>query len=135
MSQENVEAFKRGVEALNRQDVEALLPELDLEVEWHSAIQMGLGGQRTVYRGHQGIREFFRELSETLSKYEAEYSEIRDLGDRTVAIGRVHACGTASGVEIDSPIGSVVDLKHGKAIRVRTFLDHKEALEAAGLRE
>ena len=33
MSQENVEAFKRGLEAGNRGDVEALLEELDAEVE------------------------------------------------------------------------------------------------------
>jgi len=135
MSEENVEAFKRALEAIDRRDVEALLAELDPEVEWHSAILMGLGGQRTVYRGHEGIREFLRDMSETLSKFEAEYSEIRDLGDRLVAIGRLRACGTASGVEIDSPFGSVVDLKNGKGIRVRTFLDHNEALEAAGLSE
>jgi hypothetical protein len=44
MSQENVEAFKRGAEAVTRQDLEALLDELDPEVEWHSAILMALGG-------------------------------------------------------------------------------------------
>ena len=39
MSKGNVEAWKRGVEAL--------LAELDPEVEWHSAILMGLGGEAT----------------------------------------------------------------------------------------
>jgi hypothetical protein len=37
MSQENVEAFKRGFEAYNRRDIAALLQELDPEVEWYSA--------------------------------------------------------------------------------------------------
>jgi uncharacterized protein len=135
MSRENVEAFKRGVEALNRRDVEALLPELDPEVEWHSAFLMGMTGKGTVYRGHEGIREFFGDVVEALSVFDAEYPEIRELGDRIVALGRLRTRGTASGAELESPIGSVVDLKNGKAIRVRTFLDHAEALEAAGLRE
>jgi uncharacterized protein len=135
MSQENVETFKRAVDAINRRDLETLLPELDPEVEWHSAILMRLGGQRTVYRGHEGMREFFRDMFETLSEIQSEYSEIRDLGDRTVAIGRISPGGAASGAEIESPIGTVVEYKNGKAIRIRTFLDHKEALEAAGLRE
>ncbi len=48
MSQENVEAFKRGAEAYNRQDVDALLKELDPEVEWHSALLIPFGGEATV---------------------------------------------------------------------------------------
>jgi ketosteroid isomerase-like protein len=34
-------------------------------------------------------------------------------------------------VEIESPLAYVIDLKDGKAIRVRTYLDPKQALEAA----
>ena len=33
MSQENVETFKRGLDAYNRRDIEALLEELDPDVE------------------------------------------------------------------------------------------------------
>jgi hypothetical protein len=54
MSQENVERFKRGIEAYNRRDVEALLQELDPEVEWYPALEVLLGGEATVYRGHDG---------------------------------------------------------------------------------
>ena len=133
MSQENVDAFTRGVDAINRGDVEALLDVLDPEIEWHSAILIGLGGDEAVYRGHEGIRQFVGDLYETLAGVPAEYSEIRDLGDRLVALGRIRARGKVSGAEIESPIGSVVELKNGKAIRVWTFLDHNEALDAAGL--
>ena len=135
MSEENVETFKRGVDALNRRDVEALLPELDPEVEWHSAILIGMAGKGTVHRGHEGIRDFFGDLEGTLSLFQAEYSEIRDLGDQIVALGRIRTRGAASGAEFESPLASVVDLRNGKALRVRTFLDHQEALEAAGLEE
>ena len=67
MSQQNVEAFKRGLEAGNRGDVETLLEELDPEVEWHSALHALLGGEQTVFRGHDGVREMLRDLNETIS--------------------------------------------------------------------
>jgi ketosteroid isomerase-like protein len=57
MSQQNVEAFKRGLEAGNRGDVETLLEVLDPEVAWHSALHALMGGEATVYRGHDGVRE------------------------------------------------------------------------------
>ena len=62
MSQENVEVLKRAFDAINRRDAEALLSELDPEVEWHPAILMAMGGKQTVYRGHDGVRESVRDL-------------------------------------------------------------------------
>jgi ketosteroid isomerase-like protein len=95
---------------------------------------MAMGGKQTVYRGHEGVREWLRDLYETLSEFQAEYPEIRDLGDRTVAIGHVRARGMASEAVIEAPHGAVGEFKNGRGIRIRTYLDPKEALEAAGLR-
>jgi ketosteroid isomerase-like protein len=135
MSQENVEVFKRAFDAINRQDAEALVSELDPEVEWHGAIRMAMGGNQTVSRGHEGVREWLRDLHETLSEYHAEYPEIRDLGDRMVAIGRASARGKESEAEVEWPLAIVVEFKNGRGLRIRAYLDPKEALEAVGLRE
>jgi hypothetical protein len=56
MSQENVEAAERFIDAYNRRDVEAMLADLDPEIEWHSGILTGLGGEAAVFRGHEGFR-------------------------------------------------------------------------------
>jgi ketosteroid isomerase-like protein len=133
MSQENVEVFKRAFDAINRRDGEALLSELDPEVEWHGAILMAMGGEQTVYRGQDGVREWLRDLYETLSEFQAKYPDIRDLGDRTVAIGHVRGRGTASEVEIQTRHATVVEFKNGKGFRIRTYLDPEEAVEAVGL--
>ena len=135
MSQENVEAFERGAEAYNRRDVDALLKELDPEVEWHSALLIPFGGEATVSRGHEGVREVLREVYEVLAEIHLEYSEIRDLGDRIVAIGRIRTRGKQSGVVTEIAFGTVSDMKNGKSIRIWTYLDPQEALQAAGLRE
>jgi ketosteroid isomerase-like protein len=135
MSRENVEAFKRGIEAGNRGDIETLLEELHPEVEWHSALHALMGGEQTVFRGHDGVREMIRDLYEAFHQIHIEISEIRDLGDRLVAIGRNHARGEASGADVETPFGFVTEFKNGKAISIRGYLDHKEALEAVGLSE
>jgi ketosteroid isomerase-like protein len=133
VSQQNVEQVKRQVEASNRRDIEALLADLDPDIEWTPAFPVLLGGGTRVHRGHEGVREMFRGFYEALDEIHVEYSEIRDLGERVVAIGRIRTRGKTSGAATESPFALISDLKNGMAIRVRTYLDPDEALEAAGL--
>jgi ketosteroid isomerase-like protein len=135
MSQENVEAFERAVAAYNRGDIDAFLEQIDPDVEWHPLLQVMLGGEATTFRGHEGVRELFRDLNEGFTDQHVEPSEIRDLGGLLVAIGRIRGRGKESGAEAESPINWVVDFRDGRVVRVREYLNPKEALEAAGLRE
>jgi ketosteroid isomerase-like protein len=135
MSQENVETFKRAIDAYNRRDIDAFLEALDPEVELQGALQALLEGETTLYRGHEGVRQWVRDIDEALADIRLELPEIRDLGDRLVALGRLSARGTASGADTESRFGCVVEWKNGKATRVVSFLDPNEALEAAGLQE
>ena len=60
---------------------------------------------------------------------------LRDLGNRVVATGQLSTRGKGSGVDTESPFGTVIDIANGKAIRIRSYLDADEALAAADLRE
>jgi ketosteroid isomerase-like protein len=91
MSQENVEAIRRAAEAFNRGDIDALLREVDPEVEWHPLLQVLLGGETTVYLGHERARELYRDIDEAFTDTQVELSEVRDLGERVVAIGHLRA--------------------------------------------
>jgi ketosteroid isomerase-like protein len=135
MSEENVEAFRRGMEAYNRRDIDAFLDAFDPVVEFHPLTLAMFGQEATVYRGHEGIRQFIRDVDEVLPQLQVELLEIRDLGERSVASGRLHARGRASGAEVESPIGWVVEFREGRVIRMRDYLDPNEAFEAAGLSE
>ena len=135
MSQENVEIVRRVSDAYNRRDVEAMLAELHPEVAWHPWLQLQFGGGATVYRGHQGVRKGIRELEDAFSEIQAEQTEIRDLGERVVAIGHLRGRGNESGAITESAIAWIVEFRGGKVIRVREFLDPEKALEAAGLRQ
>jgi ketosteroid isomerase-like protein len=132
MSQENGEAFKRAIEAYNRRDVEALLHELDTEIEWRPVLPVVLGGDATVYRGHDGVRQLLRDLDEVLAERQLDFSDIRDVGDHVVATGSLRIRGKSSGALSESPFGCVAELKNGKAIRIQTYLDPSEALEHLG---
>jgi ketosteroid isomerase-like protein len=135
MSQANVDAFKRAVEAMNRGDIEAALNELDPEVEWHPALPVLLRGEAVVYRGHDGVREFFREVRELWSEVHYEISLIEEADDRVVAVGRIRIRDRESDAESEALVGYICLMRRAKVIRIWGFLDPKEALKAAGLRE
>jgi ketosteroid isomerase-like protein len=131
MPSDNVEALKQGIEAYNGRDVEALLAGLDAEIEWRPVLPVVLGGETTVYRGHDGVREMLRDLDEVLAERHLDFSEVREVGSRVVATGRLRTRGKGSGVLTESPFGWVAEFRDGKSVRIRTYLDHGEALEAA----
>ncbi len=130
-----MEAYKRGVDAFNRGDVDAFLDEVDPEIELHASLPAMLGGESTVSRGHKEIREWFRDLAEAFAEFQIEISEIRGLGERIVAIGHIRGRGKESGAEVESPIGYVTEIENGKAIRIDDYFDPKDALKAVGLEE
>ena len=135
MSQENVAIVRRVSDAYNRRDVGAMLDELHPEIEWYPWLQVQLGGGATLYRGHQGVRDGIRDGEEAFAEIQAEQSEIRDLGERVIAIGHLRARGKESGAITESALAWIVEFNSGKVIRVREYLDPQEALDAVGLSE
>jgi ketosteroid isomerase-like protein len=133
MSQENVEAFKRGISAMNRQDINRMLEVCDPDVVWRDAINVMFGGEATMYRGHEQVREVFQDLYESFAEIDADYSDVRDLGERVLGLGHLRMLGKESGAETESPVAALTEWTNGKATRVLTYLNHAEALEDAGL--
>ena len=101
MSRENVEIMRRILNATNRRDPEAMLPYADPEIEVRSPIIGGAEGN--TYRGHQGVRDWMAETDAAFEELRFDPEEFRDLGDDVLLIGRLHARGRESGVEIESP--------------------------------
>ncbi len=136
MSEENVDAFKRGVSAMNAGNVDRLLDVVHPDVVWRDAINALVGGEATIYRGYGGVRR----CSETCSSPSPESMPTTT----TFVTLATSACwdwasfGCAwQGVRGRDRISvaALTEWRHGKAIRVLTYLDHAEALEAAGLSE
>jgi ketosteroid isomerase-like protein len=95
----------------------------------------GLEG-RTVWVGRDGFVEFMRTWTEQFEGWSLQVERLIDADDdRAGALTRQSATGKESGVPVELNLGMVYELKAGRVIRVRAYLTHAEAIEAAGLSE
>jgi ketosteroid isomerase-like protein len=134
MSQENVEIVRQVYEAAAGHDAERIFALYDPDVEL-DASRIEAVWASGVYRGHQGLRDFFREWNEAWEGVDYSYDELIDAGDQVVSIVTRHGRGRASGAEVERPFALVWTVRDGKVVRVVWFLARTEALEAAGLSE
>ena len=139
MSQENVEIVRQLV-ATNRAEyrndearIEAMLALCDPNCEYTSVVA---AVEPQTYRGHDGLRRYIGDMAESWEDWRSEVEEIVDAGPNTVfATLRTHIVGKQSGAAAEAQLAFVVVLSDGKVVRARTYLDRREALEAAGLSE
>jgi ketosteroid isomerase-like protein len=62
-------------------------------------------------------------------------SEVRAIGERVFLATTLRGRGKRSGVPVEGPLWFVTTFRDGLAVRVESYLDPNEALEAAGLAE
>jgi ketosteroid isomerase-like protein len=133
MSQENLQRMRRAFDAFNRRDLDAFLALTDHEVELTTRY-MEMEGD-PYYRGHDGVREWWRDLLAIFPDFSVEVLELRDLGDSGIASLRVRGHGLDSGVPFDETMWAAAEWRDGKVTWWRNFGTEAEALEAAGLSE
>ena len=134
MSQENVAAVHKCVDALNRRHVDGYLACCTEQVQLIPATAPIEGS----YTGRSGIRRFFADVAEIAPDFRLAIKRVEAAGhERVVCFERGRASGRSSGVSLDQGIsfGTVYDFAEGRIERIRVFTDREQALEAAGLRE
>jgi ketosteroid isomerase-like protein len=133
MSQENVDAFRGVMEAINERGPDAELDLLDAEIEFREDPKFP---EAQVYRGRDEVVRNFREFTASFEYYRFEIEYVRDAGgDKVMAVLREQARGKASGLEVDRRSGWVTTFRDGKVVSFEIYLDPADALEAVGLRE
>jgi ketosteroid isomerase-like protein len=130
MSAENVETVRRLVEAFNDRDLDALLAAIDPDAELQT-LRAELEGRS--YRGHEGMRRLLADFDQDWEYVRVEAEELRDAGDEVVVLGRLHARGRTSHIDLDVPMGFLWRFRDGKAVYGKTFSERADALRAAGL--
>ena len=128
MSQENLEVVRRAFATFNARAVDDLVGLSDPDSEW-LPFRAQLEGM--VYRGHEGIRQWVRDMDDDWVAFRIDPVEFHDRDDRIVVIGHVQALGRTSGVDVDSEAGFLVQLRAGRIVRVVSYSDPAAALEAA----
>ncbi len=88
-----------------------------------------------VFRGREGIATYFERMRDAWEEFRSLAGEYRDLGERVLFIGRLQGRGRGSGVPVDTALDIMFDFRGARISPQRSFLDHGEALRAAGLSE
>ncbi len=138
MSEENVEIVRRVIEAHDRGDFATVFAAYDPDIEWHVGGLFGWTASdlKPVYRGHDGVRAFWRGWFAAWETASFEYEEFIDAGDSIVTILSQRLRGRTSGIELEwNSYGQVWTVHDGKIVRVEFFHTRSDALEAAGLSE
>jgi ketosteroid isomerase-like protein len=119
-----------GWAAWARGDLELMLMRYapDCHVEAHRALMAA--GMPTSYHGHAEFRDLFADMHEAWERMELIPQEIVDAGNPLVVLGHVHLRARGSGIEFDTPTGSVLWVERGLVVRERDFGDWDEALRA-----
>ena len=131
MSEENVDLMQEGIEAMNRRDIEGVVRGMDPEVRFEHRLAALQGS----FVGVDGVRRWFMDLVEHFDSWRIDCTDIRDLGDRVLALGTIRAAGKESGVEAELPLAIVARYKDGRLTDFIDYGDRDQALEAAGLSE
>ena len=102
MSEENVDRFKEGIERFNRGDVAGVLryyhPEIRFE---HRLVELQVD-----VTGIDAVRDWFVETTGIFDPWTVDCDDIRDLGDRVLALGTVEPSGRRAALRWKCPLRS-----------------------------
>jgi ketosteroid isomerase-like protein len=129
MSQENVDVMRRIVEASGRQDYQAVLADLDPEVEIDDT-------DIPESTGADSFLEWVARWDEAWDSWRVEDLEVRAAADnQTIALFKMVVTGKGSGVELTRLDALVASFRGGKAVKLGYYNDQTQALAAVGLRD
>jgi ketosteroid isomerase-like protein len=124
---QNVVLLRRIVEAAGRRDYQAVLADLDPEVEIDDT-------DIPEATGTDSFLEWLARWDEAWDSWHIENIEIRAAGeDRAIALFQMVAKGKESSIELTRPDALVASFRDGKAVKLGYYNDQATALEAAGL--
>jgi ketosteroid isomerase-like protein len=145
MSEENVETVHRIYAALDLSvpgsvsrfggPPESIKGLIDPEIEWQGPREFPDLAE-TVY-GYEGMARYGAKIAEALDDYRMVPERFIDAGDDHVLVfSREGGRGKGSGAEVQTHLTAHLwTVKDGKAIRMQSYWERADALEAVGLSE
>jgi ketosteroid isomerase-like protein len=125
----NADIMRMALEAFNSRDGAGFDALLDQDAE---IVPVRAALEGIIFRGADAASQYCAAVEESWEGLRWEVDEVRDLGSRVIALGRIHGRGRDSGAGIDVRGAWVAHLSDGLITRFQTYSDRAEALEAAG---
>jgi ketosteroid isomerase-like protein len=132
VGEENVDIVRRAYEAFAERDWDAWLEFADPEIEFLPTGTAALTRGGRAYRGHDGLREYFRDVEAVWEELRVVPQNFRAVGDHVLVRGRIYAR-TPDGLLVDSAGHWVWHIAGGKIVWACAYADEDEALEALGI--
>ena len=131
MSEENLEVIRAAYDAIwARGEIDAAMELLADDIVWVTP----QNPEGPVRRGRAQVEQFFREFLESFETVEAKYEFFAAGSDRIVVSGHCRGRGRGSGVEVETPLGQIWEIRDGLGARMEWYATGERALEAAGIR-
>jgi ketosteroid isomerase-like protein len=127
--EDQAEVVRKAFAAFTLRDVEGLLELADDDVEFFPVGTTTLLGLTGSYRGHEGIRAYFEDVTRVWQELRVIPARYRASGPYVLVLGSVYAR-DAEGNLTDIPTGWIWKLRGGKLIWGRAYPSRKEALLA-----
>jgi ketosteroid isomerase-like protein len=119
----NREIAERVFAALQRRDLAAFLDYIHPDVEFTSLIAEAEG---QTFRGHDGVRDWWERVADSLGGLEFALSDLEEHGDRMM--GKITVTGRLADTPVTQSMYQVVWMSGGKARSWRFFRNRDEAL-------
>jgi ketosteroid isomerase-like protein len=138
MSRENVEVVWGVIDGprvdVTEPDVpEAFVERLDPEIEFEEDPSFPEAG---VYRGRSEVLRYFKNFTAEFERFVFEVEDVKVAGqDGVLLCLRQTGQGKGSGAEFDIQSAWLFTVRDDRVVRIRSYLDQAEAIEAAGLLE
>jgi ketosteroid isomerase-like protein len=129
VSDENVQAMRRMLDAWNRGDIDEWASGFDDEIVWYPLAE---NPQTEPIHGIEAVREFVSDWLEPWEAYTVDITRIIDQGDWVVVAAR-HDARHESGAEISMDMYLAAAYREGKGVEARWFMDEADALRVAGI--
>jgi ketosteroid isomerase-like protein len=131
MSKENVEKARRAFAKYNRGDVEGALEEWAADAVWDWS--NGRGFDAGVYRGHNEIREFWRQRRSAFEEVRFELVDVLELDDDRLIVENVAYLRGRDGIEVEARSAWLIEFSDGEQTSLTLYQTKQDALEAAGV--
>jgi ketosteroid isomerase-like protein len=120
-------------EAFNRRDIDAGLELVTDDVEF-VARTADIANEGEPYVGRAGIRKYYDDVARVWEELEVTPTEIRELDDAVLALGRVYGRGEGGYIQ-DSPAQWVMRFRGDRVRSIRVFTNRTAAFADVGLEE
>jgi ketosteroid isomerase-like protein len=121
MGEQSAEVVRGIYQALGRGDMAGVLGAMADDIKWYQAEGMPNGG---VYQGGEAVAQYvFGPIMQDIPNFAVTPEQFIASGDTVAVVARYTGTGKETGKELDLPVAHVFDVRDGKVVQFRQFVD------------